>query len=275
MVGSDEVTAIYAGLDLVYSGGTTPPIQPQYRTLTTATTCVGVDKYELDEYQVSLDGGLTWETTGTSATTLIEADSVDCGYVLDAFNAYDENGQLLTSTGCNRIEEVLGGELIQDIVTGDFEVDAGNIWSVEIPDCVTSIGNNAFNLCISLASVTIPDSVISIGSSAFRACNSLTSITIGNSVESIGENAFQDCNSLTSIYIPNNVTHIDDEAFMGCDSLESVTILSYNPYGVFLGTDAFGDVTSNFPIIYVLSEYLEDWKMAHPNYDNRFEAIPL
>jgi hypothetical protein len=55
--------------------------EPQYRTLTTATTCVGYDKYTLAEYQVSYDGGVTWETTGTSATTLIEADSEDCGYV--------------------------------------------------------------------------------------------------------------------------------------------------------------------------------------------------
>lgn len=53
---------------------------PQYRTLTSATTCVGYDKYELDEYQVSYDNGRTWSTTATSATTLIEAQSEDCGY---------------------------------------------------------------------------------------------------------------------------------------------------------------------------------------------------
>ena len=54
---------------------------PQYRTLTSATTCVGYDKYELDEYQVSYDNGRTWSTTASSATTLIEAQSEDCGYV--------------------------------------------------------------------------------------------------------------------------------------------------------------------------------------------------
>lgn len=53
---------------------------PQYRTLTSATTCVGYDKYELDEYQVSYDNGRTWSTTASSATTLIEAQSEDCGY---------------------------------------------------------------------------------------------------------------------------------------------------------------------------------------------------
>lgn len=56
-------------------------VTPQYRTLTTATTCIGYDKYTLEEYQVSYDSGVTWTTTGTSATTLIEADSPDCGYI--------------------------------------------------------------------------------------------------------------------------------------------------------------------------------------------------
>ena len=62
--------------------GYVPPTPtPQYRTLTTATTCINYDKYVLEEYQVSYDSGVTWTTTGTSATTLIEADSPDCGYI--------------------------------------------------------------------------------------------------------------------------------------------------------------------------------------------------
>ncbi|MBO7734393.1 MAG: leucine-rich repeat domain-containing protein, partial [Methanobrevibacter sp.] len=167
----------------------------------------------------------------------------------DAFNAYDENGQLLTSAGCDRIEEVFQGELTQDIVTDDFEVNTENIWSVEIPDCVLSIGNSAFMYCYNLQSVTLPQFITSIGNGAFMQCSSLQSVTI-----------------------PDSITSIGDEAFMQCDSLQSVTILSYNPYGVSLGTYPFGDSTSNYPI-YVLSEYLEDWKMAHPEYEDRFEAI--
>ena len=167
----------------------------------------------------------------------------------DAFNAYDENGQLLTSTGCDRIEEVFQGELTNSIVDDDGEVDIYDIWSVEIPDCVTSIGNRAFASCSILQSVTMPQFITSIGDEAFMQCGSLQSVTI-----------------------PDSITSIGDEAFMQCDSLQSVTILSYNPYGVSLGTAAFGDSTSNYPI-YVLSDYLEDWKMAHPEYEDRFEAI--
>lgn len=268
----------YPNVSIVASSVTyteTMPIQPQYRTVTTATTCEGYDLYTLEEYQVSYDGGTTWTTTASSATTLIESDSQSCGYVpptpSDAFNAYDENGQLLTSTGCDRIEEVFAGGLTQDIVTDDFEVNTENIWSVEIPDCVLSIGNGAFQSCSSLQSVTIPDSVTSIGENAFNSCGSLTGLTIGIIVEVIGNYAFKDCYSLQSVTIPAFITSIGDEAFMNCYSLQSVTIL-INPYGVSLGTDAFGDSTSNFPI-YVPSESLEDWKSAHPEYVDRFEAI--
>ena len=89
---------------------------------------------------------------------------------------------------------------------------------------VTSVGNSAFEDCISLTSITIPNSVTSIGMCAFRHCRSLTSITIPNSVTSIGGDAFYGCSSLTSIIIPNSVTSIGYYAFRNCSGLQSITI---------------------------------------------------
>jgi hypothetical protein len=71
---------------------------------------------------------------------------------------------------------------------------------VNIPDSVTTIGNEAFYGCNSLASITIPDSVTSIGERAFYLCDGLTSVTISDSVTSIGNYAFGYCSSLTSVY---------------------------------------------------------------------------
>lgn len=95
---------------------------------------------------------------------------------------------------------------------------------ITIPNSVKSIGDYAFDGCLSLTSVVIPGSVMSIGNSAFFSCTSLESVTIGNGVTNIGSSVFQNCTSLTSIIIPDSVTSVGDYAFADCYSLESVTI---------------------------------------------------
>ena len=95
---------------------------------------------------------------------------------------------------------------------------------VTIGNNVTSIREEAFSYCNSLASVVIGDNVTSIGEEAFSNCGSLTSVIIGNSVTSIGEDAFYRCSSLASVVIGDNVTSIGEYAFSYCSSLDSIVI---------------------------------------------------
>ncbi|MDE6102503.1 MAG: leucine-rich repeat domain-containing protein, partial [Ruminococcus sp.] len=96
--------------------------------------------------------------------------------------------------------------------------------SVEIPDSVTNIGDDAFYKCENLTSINIPAGVTHIGREAFEDCSSLESIEIPDGITIIEYGTFQRCKSLTSVKIPNSVTSIKVNAFEGCMNLESIEI---------------------------------------------------
>ena len=111
-----------------------------------------------------------------------------------------------------------------------------DLTDIHISDSVTSIGNSAFSNCKYLTAIHIPDSVTSIGEDAFYNCKSLTSIHIPDSVTSIGDGAFYNCEDLTAIHISNSVTSIGNKAFYDCENLTAIHI----PDSVTsIGEDAF------------------------------------
>lgn len=66
-----------------------------YRTrwVNSGTTCVGYDKYRQKIKQESIDNGLTWNNVFPeeySATTLIEANSISCGYGWEEITAIEK-----------------------------------------------------------------------------------------------------------------------------------------------------------------------------------------
>lgn len=58
------------------------------------------------------------------------------------------------------------------------------------PECITSIGDEAFEMNNNLTSIVIPDRIKSIGLCAFALCENLADIIIGSDIEEIGYNAF-------------------------------------------------------------------------------------
>lgn len=205
--------------DRIY--GIAPCYEPIYRTLTTATTCVGYDKYELDEYQVSYDSGETWSTTATSATTLIEANSEYCGYIPPAqmfkLKANYSDGTSY-SAGCDSSSDLTTATTTAHSTSHTAMTDA------EIGSCVTGISSNAFNGFSSLSSVTIPNTVTTIWGGAFG-YTKLIDVTIPNSVTSIRSEAFKSISTLTSITVSDNVSSLSDYAVFGYNTnLENVQL---------------------------------------------------
>ena len=148
------------------------------------------------------------------------------------------------------------------------DITSTNLVSVEIGDCVTSIGEGAFYSCTSLSSVTIPDSVTSISEWAFGDCSSLTSCTFGSGVTSIDNWAFYRCSGLTSIDIPSGVTSIGNQTFNECSGLTSITVNATTPPT--LGIGAFD---GSYPI-YVPASSVSAYQSAWSEYEYRIQVIP-
>ena len=96
------------------------------------------------------------------------------------------------------------GDNPQLTTIGNGALASTNITSIDIPDGVTSIGNDAFHWCYGLTSVTIPDNVATIGSSAFEYCYTIKDVVIGSGVTTIGEKAFLSCTALEEIWSKNS-----------------------------------------------------------------------
>lgn len=108
------------------------------------------------------------------------------------------------------------------IEDGKLKEYKGSDSSVNIPEVVTEIGEEAFKDCTALASVTIPASVTKIGWRAFSGCTALASVTIPASMTIIGWGTFSGCTALTSASIPESVTEIGEKVFDDCTALKEV-----------------------------------------------------
>lgn len=120
-------------------------------------------------------------------------------------------------------------------------LECSSLASIVLPESVTVIGEDAFNGCKSLKDITLPEGLTNIGDYAFWGCESLESVTIPKGVTSIGYATFCRCYNLKKISIPKGVNGINKYAFWGCRSLEKITI----PSGVeTIGDDAFSGCNS-------------------------------
>jgi hypothetical protein len=96
--------------------------------------------------------------------------------------------------------------------------------SINIPQTLLTIGQGAFSYCSKLSTPIVLNNIERIEDQTFEGCSMLESVTLSNSTTYIGSYAFYDCEKLKSIIIPNKVTTIGSFAFSGCHSLKSVYI---------------------------------------------------
>lgn len=109
-------------------------------------------------------------------------------------------------------------------IIGKNAFDLSNLKTIQLPNTIKTIEEQAFYRCKELISINIPDSVTSIGDMAFRQCEKLTSIKVPDSVTTIGFEAFGYCYSLTNLELSNSITTINKWLLQGSRKLKSLVI---------------------------------------------------
>ena len=124
------------------------------------------------------------------------------------------------------IPEYIEGVKVIGIANGAFSGE--HIKELFLPEGITHIGTYAFNECEFLVSVQFPDSLKSIGNEAFSETG-LQNVVLPDGLETIGDRAFYD-SYLQTINIPASVTYIGKEAFGSVSNVFKLTVAENGNY---------------------------------------------
>lgn len=216
---------------------------------------------ETKEWEISSDGGVTWQSTGTKATA--ENDSIE------AISLSKTSLSLLIG----ETETLIATITPDDATEKDVSWETSNAAVVTVSDgkivavsdgeatvtvkskdgkqatCTVTVSNPAISFGLNYKLVqndsfyvvtgyqgnateyTVPAiynglRVIGIEANAFKNNTNLSKITLSNNIEYINASAFSGCTNLKEIEIPESVTKISNELFAGCSALESIKIHS-------------------------------------------------
>ena len=123
-------------------------------------------------------------------------DPVTLTATLEGYNGWNESQVILHSTTIYQ-DQVYQVKHISNSVFQEHS----SLQSLQLPDSLESLGNNALAHCQSLRKITLPSSIRSLGSQVFSGCNSLSDIyCFGSDVPSV-EGDIVDENLLPNITV--------------------------------------------------------------------------
>ena len=105
----------------------------------------------------------------------------------------------------------------------NIKIKAVNLVSEASGLQVRAVGNRAFS-DLGIRTLDIPEPVVCIGDEAFAGCEDLKELKLPKTLKYIGHGAFKGCKSLEEVEIPAGVLTIDDGAFADCENLKKVTM---------------------------------------------------
>lgn len=177
--------------------------------------------------------------------------------------------QTMAFMACEKLEKIRLPEGLEIIGESAFRFCSDNLRNINIPSSVTSIGNMAFAICLSLKEVDIPASVESIGFMAFYFCYSLEEINVDSnnphwkSVDGVlytkdmkTLHTFPSGKRCAEFNVPEGVTTIYSNAF----SLPAYLRVIHIPSSVEkIGAEAIYDAYYEYQLTIVYNGTIEMW----------------
>ena len=194
------------------------------------------------------------ETAGTLQSLLTSTDSelkvtgvingTDIKYIRQLVTAgtvrkLDWSGVSIVSGGSAYFESYTTEN---NIVGTKMFHDCSNLQKMVLPTNVTAIKNNAFT-STSLTSIEIPNSVKSVGEDAFAYCNSLNTVIIGKNVNQLSKGSFYG-SSVQNAYVkpitppspPSYLFSSTPKIYVYSEALADYKELGWSSYGTLYGT---------------------------------------
>lgn len=229
-------------------------IAPQYRWYTAPNTdylCSGTTKYQKQYYQVSYNGGSTWQNVSPTQTRrgdIIETNSTDCGYIAPQ---YRWQKAVSTDYACVNYDKHYkeyyqvsydGGTTWANVEPTSSRTSSDIIES-NSPDCgyPQAVGMVIVNQQLPWINITGADNTIRRSDLEAKLTSTqianITELNLFTNCKHIANGAFQ---GLTKLYfITNmgvNLETIGDNAFNGCTLLEQI---QWHDYIKTIGANAF------------------------------------
>ena len=171
--------------------------------------------------------------SSTTASSLSQnaADLIDSGSCGKnaTWELYKDGTLYIKGTGAMQDYNWNYNETTKIVTTGApwHDSHSASVKKLVVEDGITSIGNDAFSDCESLASAELAEGITSIGDGAFTGCYDLEKINIPNSVTSIGYDAFDSCWTLPSLELPSELSKLESSA-VSFTAFKELTV----PHGV-------------------------------------------
>ena len=194
------------------------------------SACASLSRFEGGEGLTSID-----DTTFSGCTALSEIDGLGNVKTIGA-SAF---------AGCTSLASYPFSSALTSIDSLAFSYSG--LTSLELPNSLTSVGDQAFSFCTELTSASLPSNLASLGRQAFRSCVNLKSVDTLGKVDEIMDGTFDGCSLLTSLPSFSGVKKIDRNAFRNCArafaaGLDIPASVDEIAGGAFEGCDALGQI---------------------------------